>query len=48
MFKALLSDGEEVGRPCIYKYWEPWLGASLAIAEGKYTHYLFGDTIVVQ
>ncbi|PNF34013.1 Cytochrome P450 4C1 [Cryptotermes secundus] len=32
---ALLSDSEEVGRPCIYKYWEPWLGSSLAIAEGQ-------------
>jgi hypothetical protein len=41
VFKALLSDSEEVGRPCIYKYWEPWLGSSLAIAEGKHTVLLF-------
>jgi hypothetical protein len=42
VFKAVLSDSEEVGRPCIYKYWEPWLGSSLAIAEGKSTALLVG------
>jgi hypothetical protein len=33
--KALLSDGEEVGKACTYKYCRPWLGSSLAVAEGK-------------
>jgi hypothetical protein len=35
VFKALLSDGEEVGKSCTYKYCRPWLGSSLAVAEGK-------------
>jgi hypothetical protein len=37
LFKALLTDSEELDKSCIYKYSEPWLGSSLLLAEGKST-----------
>jgi hypothetical protein len=37
LFKALLADGEEMGKSCTYKYSKPWLGSSLLLAEGKST-----------
>jgi hypothetical protein len=48
VFKALLSDGEEVGKSCTYKYSVPWFGSSLGLAEGKSTPCFLGSAFIAR